>query len=149
MSTNFQPKTTAQVRCIFGIARNLGMGDDLLHETVLSVTSEGGREGTSRISQLSYSEAETVIQRLKAQQNKQTPRRTIQYRRQRAGAKQIATAAPSQLELMRSLAHTRGMSDAGLESLCNRMLKHYPPRTTAETNKVIEALKAMNARDML
>jgi hypothetical protein len=49
---------------------------------------------------------------------------------------------------MKDLAAKRGISAEGLERLCRRMLKGNPrPRTTAETNKIIEALKAMNERD--
>jgi hypothetical protein len=48
---------------------------------------------------------------------------------------------------MLSLARRRNMSDEGLESLSLRIIKHYPPRTTSETSKVIEALKKMNQRE--
>ncbi len=72
--------------------------------------------------------------------------RTVQYHRQKFGVKRIAE--PSQLDLMESLARQRGIGEDGLEKLCRRMLKGNPrPRTTSETNKIIEALKAMNARD--
>jgi len=140
MSTNLQPKSTGQVRCIFGLARQKGMDDELLHETVLSVTKR-----TERISQLTSVEADAVIAHLKGKDYKPSPRRTVLHRRQRAGVKQIAQ--PAHLELMYSLARTRGMSDEGLEQLARRICKCFPPRTTSDTNKVIEALKAMNRRD--
>jgi hypothetical protein len=49
---------------------------------------------------------------------------------------------------MEDLATGRGWSKSTLESFCYRMLKGVSwPRTTEQTNKIIEALKAMNARD--
>ena len=140
MSANFQPKSTGQVRHIFGLAREVGLDDDLLHDTVESVTQR-----TRSITALSSKEADLVISHLKSKAEKQTPRRTVQYRRKRAGVNQVAQ--PAHLELMRSLARTRNMSDEGLEQLSNRIIKHYPPRTTSETNKVVEALKSMNRRE--
>jgi hypothetical protein len=135
-----QLKSTGQVRCIFGLARQKGMDDELLHETVLSVTKR-----TKRISQLTSVEADAVIAHLKGKDYRPTPRRTVLHRRQRAGVKQVAQ--PAHLDLMYSLARTRHMSDEGLEKLSRRVCKKYPPQTTSETNKVIEALKAMNRRE--
>lgn len=140
MSTNLKLKSTGQVRCIFGLARQKGMDKDLLHETVLSVTKR-----TERISLLTYVEADAVIAHLKGKDYIPTPRRTVQHRRKRASVQQIAQ--PAHLDLMHSLARQRGMSDEGLEQLSNRIIKHFPPRTTSETNKVIEAIKAMNRRE--
>jgi hypothetical protein len=143
MSRNLaQSKSIVQVRHIFGLARQCSLSEDLLRDTVESVTKR-----TRSIAALTSDEANLIIAHLQSKADKQTPRRTVQYRRRRAGAKQIATASPSHLELMRSLARTRSMSDEGLEQLSTRIIKHYPPRTTAETNKVIEALKAMNRRE--
>jgi hypothetical protein len=48
---------------------------------------------------------------------------------------------------MSNLARARCMTLEGLERLGRRMIKHWPPRTTSETNKIIEAIKAMDARD--
>lgn len=136
-----QLKSAGQVRHIFGLAKECGLDEELLHDVVETVTKQRSiRALTSR-------QADLVIAHLQSKVSRDTPRRTIQYRRQKAGSKQIATAAPSHLELMRSLAHTRNMSDEGLEQLSKRIIKHYPPRTTIETNKVVEALKAMNRRD--
>ncbi len=140
MSANLQPKSTGQVRCIFGLARQKGIGDELLRETVLSVTQR-----TNHISQLTSVEADAVIARLKGPDYKPTPRRTVQHRRKRAGVKQVAQ--PAHLDLMHSLARQRGMTEEGLEQLAHRVCKCFPPRTTSDTNKVIEAIKAMNRRE--
>ena len=143
MSRNFaQPKSYSQVRHIFGLAKQIGLNEDLLHDTVESVTQR-----TRSIAALSSQEADLIISHLRSKAAKQTPLRTVQHRRQRAGAKQIATAAPSHLQLMHGLARNRGMSEEGLAQLAERIIKHYPPRTTSETNKVIEALKSMNRRE--
>ena len=123
---------------MFGLARRAGLDSDLLHEVVESVTQK------KSIAALTSDEANRVIAHLQSKAEKETPRRTVQYRRKRSGVSQVAQ--PAHLELMRSLARTRKMSDEGLEQLATRICKHYPPRTTSETNKVIEALKAMNRR---
>lgn len=130
-------KTPAQVRIIFGLAKSRGLTDDELRSIVEELT------GSRSISQLSRSEAEKVINRLNGRAV--TPRRTVQHRRRQAGVPQIAS--PAHLDLMRSLARRRGMGDKGLEQLSIRQCGHYPPRTTAETNSVVEALKAMNKRE--
>jgi hypothetical protein len=134
-------KSPSQVRCMFGLAKSLGLDNDLLHEVVETVT------GKKSIKLLTVVEANRVNAHLQSKAEKQTPRRTVQHRRQRASINQVAQ--PAHIELMRGLARTRNMSDEGLEQLSTRIIKHYPPRTTAETNKVIEALKAMNRRDAL
>jgi hypothetical protein len=145
MSANIQPKSVGQVRCIFGLARKHGLDNDLLHDVVLSVTSADGRQGKKSIAALTFDEADLVIAHLKGSEYKSTPRRTVHYRRKKAGVSQVAQ--PAHLALMRDLARQRNMSDEGLSDLAKRIIKHYPPRTTSETNKVIEALKSMNRRD--
>jgi hypothetical protein len=72
------------------------------------------------------------------------PKRTEQYRRARTDAKQLVSQ--SQLELIATLASQRKWSGEALVKFITRMVKHFPVRTTAEANKVIEALKAMNKR---
>lgn len=131
-------KTLQQTRAIFGLAKHRGLNDDELRAVVEEQT------GQRHISALSRHGADKVIARLGGTPQT-TPRRTVQHRRKQAGVPQLAT--PSHLELMYSLARRRGMDDAGLESLALRVIKHFPPRTTSETNKVVEALKAMNRRD--
>ncbi len=133
-------KSPAQVRCIFALAKQRGLSDDELHAVVEEAT------GQRSIAALSRQTAERVIVRLGGSQPVAC-RRTTQYRRQRTGVVQLAT--PAHLDLMHSLARRRNLSAEGLTALSTRIVKHYPPRTTVETNKVIEALRAMNARDGL
>ena len=130
-------KTPAQLRTIFALSKNRGLNDDELRSIVEEQT------GSRSISGLSRNDAEKVIGRLGGRSV--TPRRTVQHRRRKAGVPQIAS--PAHLDLMRSLARQRDMSDAGLEQLSRRQCGHYPPRTTSETNSVVEALKAMNKRE--
>lgn len=142
----FQPKTKEQMGRIFGLARKLDLefdSDDVRRGYAIGVS--GGR--VDKLSLLSFDEANELIRNLGGDPfSHGTPRRTVNYHRQQAGVQQIAQG--SQLELMRSLASGRGITDEGLANLCRRMLKgKASPRTTAETNKIIEALKAMNARD--
>lgn len=130
-------KTLAQVRAIFGLAKGHGLSDDELRAIVEEET------GSRSISQLGRAHADKVIIRLGGRPLES--RRTVQHRRKRAGVPQIAS--PAHLDLMRSLARHRGMSDEGLAQFSIRQCGHYPPRTTGETNQVVEALKAMNRRD--
>lgn len=140
---NFVPKTKPQLRAIFGLGRKLGCTDDDLRELAFDVS----KERVERLSQLSFDEANAMISRLGGDPftRSYVPRRTENYRRQQAGVKQIAQSR--HLNLMNDLARGRGISEEGLRNLCRRMLGHYRPLTTDETNKIIEAIKAMNARD--
>lgn len=173
-SLSAPPKTTAQVRAIFGEARRRGLDNETLHELVADVLNSigsgsraqrrfGGGDAGSRshsaatatapcaveprtvsIAALSYTEAERVIHRLKGRSF--VPRRTQQYRRAKAGVVQIVT--DEQLTRIAALATQRQWSPQTLTTFCLRQCGH-PVRTTADANKVIEALKAMNERDCL
>ncbi|MET0646409.1 MAG: phage protein GemA/Gp16 family protein [Pyrinomonadaceae bacterium] len=131
-------KTALQVRTIFALAKSRDLNDDELRSIVEEET------GSRSISGLSRSDALKVINRLNGT-SAPPARRTVQHRRRQAGVPQIAS--PAHLDLMRSLARRRGMGDEGLEQLSIRQCGHYPPRTTSETNSVVEALKAMNKRE--
>jgi hypothetical protein len=139
----FQPKTKAQIKAMFGLGRPLGCGKPDLEALAIDVS--GGR--VERLSQLSFSEANAIISRLGGNpfSGNGAPRRTTNYQRQQAGVSQIAQ--PAQLQLLRDLAAGRNWSDETLEKFCLRVIKYPRPRTTDETNKIIEALKAMNKRD--
>ena len=147
--TQPRPKSNAQVRAIFGIAKERGLDNDALHDVVASVLSDGrrstvdGREAS--IAKLSYAEAEKVIQRLKGQSF--VPRRTLQWRRQKAGVKQLVTEAG--LTKIAELASQRNWSTESLTKFCRRTIKRDRPATTKQANTIIEALKAMNERDDL
>lgn len=142
--SKFQPKTKEQMARIFGLARKQGVefeDDDIRRGFAITVSS--GR--VERLSELSFDEANELIKNLGGDQFTAGSKRTRNYHRQQAGVQQIATS--SQIDLMKELAAGRNMSPQGLQTMGTRMLKHWPPRTTAETNKMIEALKSMNARD--
>lgn len=139
-----QPKTNSQLGRIFGLAKKLGLDEDTVRGAAVVVS----RGRVDRLSLLSFDEANALIVRLGGDpfSSSRTPRRTVNYHRQQAGVQQIAQA--DHLALMDELAAGRGIGTEGLERLCRRMLKgNSRPRTTAETNKIVEALKAMAKRD--
>ena len=59
--------------------------------------------------------------------------------------KSIETTA--HLGFIDELARLRGITPEGLSNLARRMNVPWPPRTTEDGNKIVEALKAMIARD--
>lgn len=139
----FQPRTIKQNNAIFGLASKHGVDHNSLRDLAAEVSD--GR--VDRMGQLSFEEANRIIHRLGGEPfaGSGQPRRTTNYQRQQAGVKQIAQA--DHLQLMQDLAAGRNWSDETLEKFCLRVIKYPRPRTTDETNKIIEALKAMNARD--
>lgn len=140
-----QLKTRSQIKAIFGLAKQRGIDMDADTKMGFAITVSLGR--TDSLADLRFDEANRLIENLggDAFPPFRRPRRTESYHRQKAGIEQIAQT--SHLRLMNELAVGRGMSADGLERMGRRMLKHWPPHTTAETNKIIEALKAMNKRD--
>ncbi len=139
-----QPKSTDQLRAIFGLGKNLGMDKPDLEAVAAEVTA--GR--IERLSLLTFDEANAVIVRLGGESFPSPGHvavRTANYRRQKAGVKQVETSR--HLKLISDLAAKRNMSRAGLASLCMRIIKRASPATTAQGNMVVEALKAMNRRD--
>ena len=135
-----RPKSTSQVRAIFGEAKRCGLDDETLREIVADIT-----HGSTSISTLTFAQAEAVIQRLKGKSF--VPLRTLQYRRAKAGIKQVVQEA--QLTLIAQLASQRNWSDETLVNFCKRQCGHHPLLTTEDANKVIEALKSMNKREGL
>ncbi|MCC6328962.1 MAG: hypothetical protein IT174_10630 [Acidobacteria bacterium] len=144
-------KTNEQIKRMFGLAsrpaREAGWEPKEFLEDIASQVSGGLVE---RLSCLSFDQANAIIHRLGGEPlnppgSRLTSRRTVNYRRQKGGVPQIATAA--QMKFLNDLAAGRGITDAGLKNLCTRMIKKPRPRTSAEANKIIEAIKAMNARD--
>ena len=142
-----RPKLNSQVRAIFGEAKRCGLDNDALHELVADVLRGNSPtpESAVSIAKLTYTEAERVIQRLKGQSF--VPRRTLQYRRQKAGIQEVVQQA--QLDKIAALASQREWNAQTLINFCRRQCGHYPLRTTADANKVIEGLKAMNSREGL
>lgn len=142
MSSNasaYPSKTSAQVRRIFGLARARGLDEAELHTLVSDATTK------TSIAALNITEADAVISRLGGEPL--AARRTLQYRRRKAGVSQVVQHG--QLELIAKLASQRHWSAAALVEFCRRQCGHHPLRTTADANKVIEALKSMNRREGL
>lgn len=136
-------KSHQQVKCIFGLAKAKGLDNDELHTLVAEATRKGNRDGKTSIAALNFIEADAVIARLGGEPF--AARRTVQHRRQKAGVVQLAQ--PSHLQLMRDLGSKRHIGEDELARLAKRMRLPYPPHTTSQTNKIVEALKSMNKRD--
>lgn len=137
-------KTKSQIKAIFGLARQRGLDDVELHDIVRNVTR------LTSIRALSRKQADNVISALGGTPLIGSPRegrsqRRTQQIKKAAGSKSVATKA--QLDKMHELATGRGIGADGLARLCLRMNRRDEPITTKECNRVIEALKAMNARD--
>jgi hypothetical protein len=139
MSAQLQPKTTAQLRAIYGLAKKRGLDNDELHALVKEHTRKAS------IARLNVTEADAVIAQLGGEPL--AARRTIQHRRRQAGVNQVVQ--PGQLQYIASLASQRDWSPESLQDFCRRQAGHFPLRTTKDANKVIEALKAMNKREGL
>lgn len=138
------PKTTDQLRAIFGLGKNLGMDKEDLE--ALAGEKTGGT--VTRLSLLSFDQANAMIEHLGGDPFPgagHVAARTERHRRQKAGVKQVETARHTRL--IADLAAKRGLSEIGLAKLCMRIIKRSSPQTTAQGNKVVEALKAMNRRD--
>lgn len=140
MNTNSQLRSNNQVRAIFGQARKCQLDEEGVRDVVESVT---GR--TRSIRELTHAEAEAVLKQLKGKDF--VPLRTMQYRRQKQGVKQVVQQ--SQLNLIADLASQRHWSPETLAKFCLRQCGHRRPRTTEDANKVVEGLKAMNRRENL
>lgn len=136
-------KTVRQLRKIFALAKGK-LDEEMIRDLAEGIT------GDRSLSKLSFDDANKIIKRLGGTVLHAVSKRTEQRRRQKAGVVHIVTHA--QLDEMERRAKLRGMSDDGIDSLCRRTLgrnigEDPRPRTTAECNKIIEALKAMEARD--
>jgi len=140
MNTSAQPKSNNQVRAIFAEGRKCGLDNDGIRDVVESVTRR-----TRHISEVTHAEAEAVIKRLKG--DGFVSIRTLQHRRQKQGVTQVVQAG--QIRLIADLASQRKWSPEALLKFCRRQCGHTRPRTTAEANTIIEALKAMNRREGL
>ncbi len=142
-----QPKKHFQIQRLFGLARTPADAagipvKEFLEEIAFSVTRK-----PKRLSELTFAEANDMIVRLggTAFAKYGHSKRSENLRKQAAGIKSIET--PKHLYFIDELARLRNMTPEGLERMGTRMLKHWPPRTTEDGNKIIEALKAMNKRD--
>ena len=147
--TKFQPKKNFQIQRMFGLAKPIAdqSGQDVkeyLESLAFTVTMR-----TERLSELSFDEANDMIEKLGGNRFVllRRSRRTENYRKQQAGIKTIETDA--QLKLINDLAAMRGWTAESLVKFCQRVIKKDSPTTTEEGNKIAEGLKAMNQRDGL
>lgn len=145
MSAQPQPKSPAQVRRIFGLARSRGLDAQELRAVVVEVTKRDVPLDKTGVGSLNFTESDAVIVRLGGEPL--AKRRTIQHRRAKAGVSQLVR--PAQLELIAKLASQRRWGAEALRNFCARQCGHFPLRTSKDANKVIEALKAMNEREGL
>lgn len=138
-------KSNRQIKRIFGLGHKWGFGKEELEACAEDVTN--GR--TYRLSQLTFDEANAMIVRLGGipLSSTGTSKRNENYRKQSAGIKTIETEA--HLHKIYELGGLRQMNEDGLRSLATRMKLPWPPSTTEQGNKIVEALKAMNRRDGL
>lgn len=145
---NPRPKTNAQVRRMFGLAKEKAdlarmRSDDYLRNVV--VVETGARTGS--ISDLTFDEANKVIVKLGGDpfSARGNSARMQNYRKQAAGIQTIET--DNHVAFIRKQAAKRNMSEDGIASLAARMNLPWPTLTTKQGNKLAEALKAMNKRD--
>lgn len=144
-------RSLTQNRRLFGVAGRLG----LTHEDLRDIAFEATNGRTEHTSKLYAAEADAIIRSLESKlpeserrrrARKSPPLRTVQYHRQKAGVPVIATA--THIDFMNRLRRKRGISESGLEDLSERVNGgKRKPKTAAEVNRVIEALKAMIRRD--
>lgn len=136
-------RTLKQNRIIHQLISRRGISSE--KKTALVEQVSGGRVNSS--AQLTKTEANDLITKLGGdppQPNPQHKKRALQRKRQRAGIKQIVTQR--QVIYIEDLWKKFGRTDKGLQKLCQNIIRKNYPRTTAEANKIIEAIKSMNER---
>lgn len=131
-------KTKAQVREIFGRAKQRGLDNEGLHNLVSAET------GQSSIRALNKTDADKIIVALGGIPHQRKRSRTAQHRRRQAGIKQIVTQ--EQLKLISFLTDQLDWKQESLQKFCNRQIKKVAPTTTEEANKIIEGMKAILRR---
>lgn len=129
-----------QNKVLWGLFNAWGFDREAIDEMAEDVT--GGR--TKHTSKLYFNEANEVIKRL--QGSPTSPTRT--YRK-------AGEVTSTHIDFMRRIwREVEGRTDEGLKSLCRRMLKDEngnpldKPITSTQCNKVVEAIKAMNKREV-
>ncbi len=137
-------RTKAQNSLMFMFASKCGVSHEDLRDFASEVS--GGR--TSHTSELYFNEAQEIISRLeKAANPAPVSKRTVQYRRQKAGnVVNIETARQEKMlnEIWFAYPHRTAF---GIEAICRRTIHKPAPKTTIEFNKIIEAVKSMNSRE--
>jgi hypothetical protein len=135
-------RTTQQNKAFYALLAKRGFDAEAKAEFVFSVTNER----TERSSEMTVDEMNFAIEKLGGSPITETSR-ADNYHRQKAGVKRSISA--TMVDLIHSLQRRKGMSDEGLTAICKRTIKKDFPSTTAEGNKIVEALKAMIRRDKL
>ena len=139
-------RTKIQNAKMHGIAAKLGIP----HEDLGDFAFEYSDGRTEHTSELYVAEMDKLIQRLEyllAQKTGETtPLRTVNYRRAKTNVVSIDT--PRQDKFLRALwFHYPHRTADGLQKLCLNTIKTAAPKTTKEFQKMIEAVKSMNARE--
>lgn len=145
-----QPKSNSQIRRLFGLAKpNAHTACMEVHDYLADLANHVTGERTASLADLTFDEANAMIKALNGDPFPKygQSRRTENYRKQKAGIKSVETE--NHLNFILELAQLRGMSLDGVTKLAGRMNLPWPPRTTEQGNKIVEALKAMNKRDGL
>ncbi len=141
-----ETRTKIQNAKMHGIAAKLGIP----HEDLGDFAFEYSEGRTDHTSELYVAEMDKLIRHLEyllAQKTGETtPRRTVNYRRAKTGVVSIET--PRQIKKLNDLWFAYAFRTAeGLEKLCLNTIKTDAPKTTKEFQKMIEAVKSMNARE--
>lgn len=139
-----KPKTKAQLKAIFGLAKQRGFANDDLRDLVED------EFGSRSLSGLNFNQANRVIERLGGNAFAAAPpnisRRTLNHRRQMAGIVEEFLTQQQEIKIA-ELRESRKMSAEGFASLCQHTIKRHAPLTVKDGKKIIEAIKAMNKRD--
>lgn len=145
-----RPKSNLQIRRLFGLAAKPASAAGCKpHDYLSELASDVTRGRTASLAALSFDEANAMITRLGGDPftERGTSRRTINYRKQKAGIETIVTDA--HLKKIDELASMRGWSTETLQKFCRRVIKKDSPTTAHEANKITEGIKAMNRRENL
>jgi hypothetical protein len=134
-----RPKTAAQLRYIWAMARELRLDADLLHEVV------EGLVGVSSLKQLTQRQAEKVISALKKQKDGATRQR--RERKQRLGPKTIGIT-PRQAGYLKRLKESLGWTEDRLNGFVKRQtsVERWEWLKREQAVWVIQAMKEMAGR---
>jgi hypothetical protein len=153
---SFQPKTVAQLRCIWGLAKKMDMDSDELHGFVKKVFPEGD----GHLSSMSSTEAKHIIKLLKQKAGQPfsmywKPTARKQYKSQVMDPSQRDKAFLIAREIMRSRhrGEREGMENKDawdlLHKLARRMDVPYFHRcSNKQASAIIEALKAIKKKNL-
>lgn len=136
------PRTKTQNKSIHALLGKHGIDAETKAAMVERITNNR----TSHTSQMSFAEANQLITELDGKPHDRSLR-TMQYTRAKAGVVSMITSQQRERIKLLSVNRWGNNYSAPLQALCMRMLKKSEPVTSPDAQKVIEAIKAMNARD--